>query len=50
MLTRQSASFASPAPNLDDDDRVRTAAPRVGLRIVRKDEGASIQVQDLLRA
>jgi hypothetical protein len=50
MLTRQSA-MPVPAPAEPRDfDQGRKEGLRVGLRIVRSDEGTTIQVQDLVPA
>lgn len=47
MLTREPAAQAAPGPVVQGIDRGRVASPRGGLRIVRSDDGHSIQVQDL---
>jgi hypothetical protein len=50
MLTRQTDRLApEPEPN-SGFDLGRTDGSRVGLRIVRSEEGAEIDIQDLLHA
>ena len=47
MLTRQSAAFSTPLVEAFEVERGRIDSSRRGLRIVRSQDGATIQVQDL---
>lgn len=49
MLTRQSETLASPTEQSPGFDSGRSEA-RIALRIVRSEEGAKIEVQDLIPA
>ena len=50
MLTRQSPPFTANSEEAEVFEPARPDGPRVALRIVRSEEGDSIQVQDLLPA
>ena len=50
MLTRESPSFSVSSEERPAFDQGRPVAPRIGLRIVRSEEGSEIGVQDLLHA
>ena len=50
MLTRQNDRLVSPTEQTPGFDSGRSDAARISLRIVRSDEGAQIEVQDLLPA
>jgi hypothetical protein len=50
MLTRQSGRLISPTETSAGFDSGRSEAARTSLRIVRSEEGAKIEVQDLLPA
>jgi hypothetical protein len=50
MLTRQTDRLIAPTEQTGTFDPGRKEASRIALRIVRRDEGAKIEVQDLLPA
>jgi len=50
MLTRQSSSMEASTEERHAFEQGRPDAPRVGLRIVRSEEGSTIGVQDLMHA
>ena len=50
MLTRQTDKLISPTEEAPAFDSGRVDAARIALRIVRSEEGAQIEIQDLLPA
>jgi hypothetical protein len=50
MLTRESPSFSVSSEERPEFDQERRDAPRIGLRIVRSEEGSTAEIRDLLHA